>query len=304
MGRGLRLIVGCVATLLALGAAAPARAARTSQDIRFIASDGVSLQTTVTGEAPLAPRPTIVEFSPYGDDSGTFTPGPAFNFLLVQIRGTGDSDGRFDALGARTQADVVEVLRWACRQPWSDGDLGLNGFSASAITIYNSLHLALPCVRAAVLKSGTLELYRDLLWPGGVHNFAVGLGVLGLIGSPAVAQGPDRLQRNPASAVDVAAGLNDAGMSAFSHSTLDAWWRERGFRGDVNHLPILMVDGFYDVESRGAFEAYRGLRGDGAHLVVVGAHDGAPAGTDAGTGEMVAWFDRYVRGVSNVVDAH
>src|SRR3954454_13529437 len=304
MGRGLRLIVGCVATLVALGSATPAHAARTSQDLRFTASDGVSLQTTVSGEAPLAPRPTIVEFSPYGDDSGTFTPGPAYNFLLVQIRGTGDSDGRFDALGDRTQADVVEVLRWACRQPWSDGNLALNGFSASAITVYHSLHLALPCVRAAVLKSGTFELYRDLLWPGGIHNFVVGLGVLGLIGSPAVAQSPDRVQRDPASAVDMAAGLNDAGMSAFNHATLDAWWRERSFRGDVNHLPILMIDGFYDVESRGAFQAYQALRRDGAHLLVVGAHDGAPVGTDAGVGEMGAWFDHYVRGLDTGVQRH
>src|SRR4051812_15614938 len=304
MGRGLRLIVGCVATLLALGAAAPARAARTSQDIRFIASDGVSLQTTVTGEAPLAPRPTIVEFSPYGRDSGTFTPGPAYNFLLIQIRGTGDSDGRFDALGDRTQADVVEVLRWACRQPWSDGDLALNGFSASAIMVYHSLHLALPCVRAAVLKSGTFELYRDLLWPGGIHNLAVGLGVLGLISAPAAAQTPDRLQRNPASTVDMAAGLNDASSGAFNHNTLDAWWRERGFRGDVNHLPILMIDGFYDVESRGAFQAYQALKRDGAHLLVVGAHDGAPKGTDGGFAESGAWFDHYVRGLDNGVQRH
>src|SRR3954451_23166823 len=304
MGRGLRLIVGCVATLVALVPAAPAHAARTSQDMRFTASDGVSLQTTLTGEAPLAPRPTIVEFSPYGDDSGTFTPGPAYNFLLVQIRGTGDSDGRFDALGDRTQADVVEVLRWACRQPWSDGNLALNGFSASAITVYHSLHLALPCVRAAVLKSGTFELYRDLLWPGGIHNFAVGLGVLGLISAPAVAQGGDRLSRNPGSTVDTATGINQAGNDAFTHSTLDSWWQERSFRGDVNHLPILMVDGFFDVESRGAFQAYQQLRGDGAHLLVVGAHDGAPAGTDAGNGEMQAWFDHYVRGDANGVDQH
>src|SRR4051794_24640292 len=303
MERGRRVIVG-VAALAALAVGTPAYAAQATQDVRFAASDGVELQATVTGTAPLTARPTIVEFSPYGDDSGTFTPEPAYNFLLIQIRGTGDSDGRFDALGARTQADVVEVLRWACRQPWSNGDLALNGFSASAITVYNSMHLALPCVRAAVLKSGTFELYRDLLWPGGIHNFAVGLGVLGLIGAPAVEQGPDRMRRDPASAVDTAAGLNDAGMNAFNHTTLDAWWRERGFRGDVNHLPILMIDGFYDVESRGAFQAYQGLRGDGAHLLVVGAHDGAPAGTDAGAGEMGAWFDHYVRGRDNGVQRH
>src|SRR3954452_10647827 len=304
MGRGLRLIVGCVATLVALGSATPAHAARTSQDLRFTASDGVSLQTTVSGEAPLAPRPTIVEFSPYGDDSGSFTPSADYNFLLVQIRGTGDSDGRFDALGDRTQADVAEVLQWACHQPWSDGNLALNGFSASAIMVYHSLHLALPCVRAAVLKSGTFELYRDLLWPGGIHNFVVGLGVLGLISTPAAAQGFDRLQRNPGSAADVALGLNQAGNDAFMHSTLDAWWRQRGFRGDVNHLPILMVNGFFDVESRGAFEAYQALRRDGAHLLVVGAHDGAPKGTDAGVGEMGAWFDHYVRAVDNGVQRH
>ncbi|HEU4978516.1 MAG TPA: CocE/NonD family hydrolase, partial [Solirubrobacteraceae bacterium] len=289
----------------ALAAAAPVHAAQISQDIRFTADDGVSLKTTLSGQAPLAPRPTVVEFSPYGDNSQTLDPGPAYNFLLVQIRGTGDSDGTFDALGPRTQQDVQEVLGWACRQPWSEGTLALNGFSASAITIYDSLHLALPCVRAAILKSGTWELYRDLLWPGGVSNAIPGLGVLGLIGAPATEQGLERLQRNPSSAPGVAVGLFEAGLDGgVLHPTLDSWWQERGFRGDVNHLPILMIDGFFDVESRGAFQAYQALRGDGAHLLVIGAHDGAPAGTDGGLGEARAWLDHYVRGIPNGVDAH
>ena len=168
--------------------------------------------------------------------------------------------------------------------------------------VYHSLHLALPCVRAAVLKSGTFELYRDLLWPGGIHNFAVGLGVLGLISAPAVAQGGDRLQRNPGSTADTAVGINQAGNDAFMHSTLDSWWQERSFRGDVNHLPILMVDGFFDVESRGAFQAYQQLKGDGAHLMVVVGHDGYPAGTDGGTGATKAWFDHYLLDAGNGIE--
>jgi len=160
-------------------------------------------------------------------------------------------------------------------------------------------------VRGAVLKSGTFELYRDLLWPGGVSNAVPGAGVLGLIGAPATAQGYQRFQRNPGSSPGVAAGLVQAGVNGgFAHTTLDDWWQERGFRGDVNHLPILMIDGFFDVESRGAFQAYQRLKGDGAHLFVIGAHDGAPAGTDAGLGEMRAWLDRYVRGVPNGVEDH
>jgi putative CocE/NonD family hydrolase len=293
-----------LAALAALLLTAPADAATVKRDTRFTASDGVSLQTTISGEGSLAPRPVIVEFSPYGRDSGTVDPGPDYNFLLVQIRGTGDSDGRFDALGDRTQADVAEVLRWACGQPWSDGRLGLNGFSASAITVYNSLHRELPCVRTAVLKSGTFELYRDLLVPGGISNLIPGVGVMGLIGAPAAEQSPDRLQRDPSSGVDTVVGLNSAGASALMHPELDSWWQERGFRGDVNHLPILMIDGFFDVESRGAFQAYQQLRDDGAHLVVVGAHDGAPAGTDGGAAETRAWFDRYLRGVANGVEEH
>lgn len=300
MSRAVRALA--VVAVAAAGCASPAAAATATLETRVTMSDGVSLRATVTGRAPLVPRPVIAEFSPYGPGSGTTSDGAAYNYLLVQIRGTGESGGRFDALGARTQRDVAETLRWACRRRWSNGRLGLNGFSASAITVYNSLHLRLPCVSTAVLRSGTFELYRDLLWPGGVSNAGPGLGVLGLIAAPAAAAAPGRIGPDQASGLDTAAGLTDAGLQAgVEHPTLDAWWRERGFRGDVNHLPILMLDSFFDVESRGAFQAYQALRRDGAHLLVVGAHDGAPRGTDGGNGATKAWFDRYLLGARNGV---
>lgn len=270
---------------------------------RFTASDGVEIQTTLTSPGAVQPRPTVVEFSPYGRDSGTLVVGPEYNTLLVQIRGTGDSDGRFDALGPRSQADVVEVLEWACAQPFSDGRLALNGFSASAIVLYNSWHTELPCVEAAVLRSGTHELYRDLLVPGGIRNLVPGAGVLALIGGPAFLQGADRLQRDPATALDVFAGLFESGVNAgLAHPTLDQWWRERGWRGDANDIPVLMINGFFDVESRGAFEAFRALEADGAHLLMAGGHDGQPVGTDGGVADADAWLDHFVRGVDNGIE--
>jgi hypothetical protein len=180
------------------GTAATAQQPRVSRDLRFFtASDGVELRATLTGVAPLEPRPVIVELNPYGRDSGTLDPGPAYNFLLVQIRGTGDSHGRFDALGPRSQRDVADVLGWACEQPWSTGELGLNGFSASAIVIYNSLHLELPCVTGAVLRSGTFDLYRDLIYPGGIRNLVPAAAVLLLIGGGTLVQAPDHLGDPP-----------------------------------------------------------------------------------------------------------
>ncbi len=301
------LVLAGVLALAPVTAAHPAATddPEVTQSVRFTASDGVELQTTLTAAGTIAARPTMVEFSPYGRNSETLEAGPDFNTLLVQIRGTGDSDGQFDALGPRTQRDVQEVLSWACAQSWSDGRLALNGFSASAIVLYNSLHRALPCVKAAVLRSGTFELYRDLLVPGGITNLLPGLGVLALIGAPALAQGGDRLARDPASSLDVIQGLFSSGLNAgLLHPALDDWWRERGFRGNVNQFPVLVIDGFFDVESRGAFEGYQALRDSGAHLLVVGGHDAAPAGTDRGVPEAQAWLDHFVRGVDNGVEQH
>jgi predicted acyl esterase len=277
------------------------------KELRLTMSDGVELQAGLGGRGPTVggappPRPVIVEFSPYAPGCCTEVAGPAYNYLQVHIRGTGSSNGRFDALGPRTQHDVAEVLDWACRQSWSNGRLGLIGFSASAITVYNSLHLDLPCVEAAVLGSGTHELYRDLLYPGGVANGVPALGVFGLIGAPLVQALPDRLGRDPLSLAPVALGMGQIPIDYQLHPTLDDFWRERGFRGDVNHLPILMVDGFFDVESRGAFQAFQALRHDGAHLLVVGAHDGVPVGSGGSDRQRAAWFDRYLRDADNGID--
>ncbi len=306
-------LVGAVASTVALvggllAAGAPTAGAEDPVPVvvqqKFTTADGVELQTTLTSPGPVEARPTVVEFSPYGNNSQTFSFGPDYNYLLVQVRGTGSSRGSFDALGPRTQRDVVEVLEWACTQPFSDGRLAVAGFSASAIMLFNSWHQELPCVEAAVTRSGTHELYRDLLVPGGVQNLLPGAGVLALIGAPTVLQGADRID-DPASALDAFAGMFSTGVNAgLAHPSLDAWWQERGWRGDANDIPVLVIDGFFDVESRGAFQAYQALRDDGAHLLLAGGHDGSPAGTDGGAAEAVAWLDHYVRGVDNGVETH
>ena len=138
-----------------------------TQVVRFDASDGAQLHAIIRGVQPLAARPLIVEFSPYGGN-GIPDFGPGYNHVFVHARGTGESTGVWSAVGPRDQADVSEFLAWACSQPWSNGHIGLYGFSASAIAVYNSQHLPLACVDAAALGAGTHELYRDLLVPGGI----------------------------------------------------------------------------------------------------------------------------------------
>ena len=305
--RRLAALLLLAAVLAAVHPSARAEEPQATEDLRVTMSDGVELEVKVGGRGPLVEgrlpaRPVIVELSPYAPGCCVEAAGPAYNYLQVHIRGTGLSDGSFDALGPRSQQDVAEVLAWACEQPWSNGRLGLLGFSASAIVVYSSLHLDLPCVETAVLGSGTHDLYRDLLYPGGVSNGVPALGVFGLIGAPLVAALPDRLGRDPLSLVPVTAGMAQIPVDYELHPTLDGYWQERRFRGDVNDLPILMVDGFFDVESRGAFQAFQELRDDGAHLLVVGAHDGVPVGSGGSDRQRAAWYDRYLRDVDNGID--
>src|SRR5690349_4255363 len=103
-----RVLRAALTLITALGLAfaglSPAAAADDAQETFTVtASDGVKIRATLTAPGGVAPRPTVVEFSPYGRNSGTLATGADYNQLLVQIRGTGDSNGTFDALGPRTQ---------------------------------------------------------------------------------------------------------------------------------------------------------------------------------------------------------
>lgn len=310
LARSRSLLVAASALLVAGVVPVPAGAAEAppsseSTKLRVTTSTGASLAAEVKGTAPLAARPTVVEFTPYGQSGASFSVGEEYNFLTVQIRGTGDSGGGFDVLGPKTQRDVRDTLAWACSQPWSDGRLAVVGFSASAITYFNSQHQELPCVKAAVMRSGTFELYRDLLVPGGVPNSVPGLAVLSAIGGLALAQADQRLSRDPLSGTEVVLGLLGSGLSAgLLNPTLSTYWKERGFRGDANEIPTLLIDGVFDVEPRGDYQAFQQLQAQGtpAQLLVVGAHDGAPRGTDHGVAQIDKWLDRWVLGVQNGVE--
>ena len=59
--------------------------------------------------------------------------------VIVDVRGTGASHGKWEILGPREQQDSVEIIDWVCEQSWCNGRVGLAGWSYSAI---NSLQAA------------------------------------------------------------------------------------------------------------------------------------------------------------------
>ena len=169
-----------------------------TQSLSFTASDGTVLHTSVAGFGNLDPRPLIVEDSPYAPAASTLSwAGSQFNLVELQWRGTGLSGGSLDSTGTEDQTDLSQFLGWACTQSWSNGSIGLYGFSASAIVVYNAMHLTLPCVKTSALMAGTTDLYRDLLNIGGIPNIAAGIFVEAAIGAETLADGLTRWSRSP-----------------------------------------------------------------------------------------------------------
>lgn len=286
-----------------------------SETMKFAASDGAQLHVIVRGIAnkdnEFCARPTIIEFSPYGGASGVPDFGPAYNYAYVHARGTGSSTGTWSAVGPRDQQDVSEFLAWACEQPWSNDHNGLYGFSASAIAVYNSMHLPLACVDAAALMAGTNDLYRDLLFPGGIWGFAPAIVVGTGVGLPILLSATDRLQDGGKSPVEHLLASLESGIGLqliladlLQHQTEDDYWLARTQRPGPNNFPVLANTGFFDVESRGPFQSYQMLRDLGVpvHLRVFGAHDGFPAGTPGPFPEYQRWFDRFLLGLNNGID--
>ena len=63
--RTTRKVAAVAVACLTLLQAAPARAALVTQELDFVASDGVALHAMLGGEGSIVARPVIVEFSPY-----------------------------------------------------------------------------------------------------------------------------------------------------------------------------------------------------------------------------------------------
>jgi predicted acyl esterase len=92
--------------------------------------------------------------------------------VLANLRGTGCSSGEFDLFSWRSALDGREVIdNWIATQPWSNGDVAIFGHSYSGITGM-MVAATRPQHLRAVSASGLIgDLYRDIVYPGGVTNY-------------------------------------------------------------------------------------------------------------------------------------
>jgi uncharacterized protein len=287
--------------------------------------DGVSLAATLyLPQDADGPQPCILEALPYRKDDLTSAYRPDYVRLRddhgyavcrLDLRGTGSSGGdATDEYPPREQQDLHTVMRWLAQQEWCDGSLGMYGTSYSA---FNSLQMACerpPELKAIIAIYGTDDRYTDdVHYRGGV------LKVLDLVDYCHYMTPMNALPPVPAVWGE---GWREEWLRrveseepwalTWLRNQLDGpYWRHGSVRPDYDRIacPTMVIAGWADGYRNNSFRLMERLREQGVpHRLLAGPW--AHAATDTALPgpridslpEMVAWWDRWLRGIDNGID--
>jgi putative CocE/NonD family hydrolase len=145
------------------------------------ARDGTKLRYDVMRPDGPGPFPVLVNYEGYAAGSNASDNGVSiykdrllqrgYAIVGVSVRGTGCSEGVFDPFAPTMGRDGADAVEWAARQPWSNGRVGMIGISFGAITQLLTAAQRPPHLRAITPDSATSDLYRDVVYPGGVLEY-------------------------------------------------------------------------------------------------------------------------------------
>lgn len=150
-------------------------------------SDGVRIAVSVwLPPEPCPPAPAVVAFTRYWRERLYDGPGPTavhpgderkplaewgYTYVSVDARGTGASFGvRTVELPQAEVNDCREIIDWIARQPWSNGRVATMGISYVANTALMAATHPSPALKAVVARFVDIDLYEDLIAPGGLPN--------------------------------------------------------------------------------------------------------------------------------------
>lgn len=246
-----------------------------------------------------------------------------FVHVAVDVRGTGTSTGKLEVFSEREQQDAQEVLRWVRAQPWCDGDLAMTGISYLAITALHAAGRRPEGLKAVFAMMGSADLTKDLMLTGGVQSMFT-IGWLAAVNAVKWLPSVPALVRTGALgsyARDRMASpgtrFGDITRSILSDDHVEHWYHEDSVMRcprieDITAATWLQA-GWHDVFVHSAttlFERMQ-LEPGAGQLVVEDTYHIAP-GTGFGAPDypqrlnelQCAFFDRWVKGIDNGIDAY
>lgn len=262
--------------------------------------DGVRLNATLYRPAGQRdPLPVIFTLTPYISDSyhprAMYFARHGYVFVLVDVRGRGNSEGQFEPL-ANEGRDGHDVVEWLARQPWCNGEVTMWGGSYAGYDQWSTLkefpqHLTTIVPAAAAHPGVDFPFQKNVFSSYVVQWMTFTSGVTGngnlfgegsfwrdkyttLYRSGQPYRTLDRLVGNPLPFF----------QKWVDHPVPDAYWDamvpDSAAYARIA-VPILTITGHYDGDQAGAMEYYRrhmrwgSVMAKARHFLIVGPWDHA-----------------------------
>ncbi len=256
-----------------------------------------------------------------------------YNLVVVDVRGTGFSQGAWDTLGEREQLDTREVIDWAAVQPWSNGKVAMSGGSYAGINQLRAAEDAPAPLKAIFPVEPGSDLMRDVVAPGGgigttflpmwlnnVNQLKLIPDVSSMLKGTFDWQWFHERMSDPGTHFDLLAQalltptLEDVPPALAAALDADSPFR-RGILGHPErvNVPAFVYGGWHDIFANSATTLYNAIPlPDGQKKLVVG--DTYHANPGAGTGVpgapprldvlQRAWFDKWLKDVDNGIEGY
>ncbi len=231
-------------------------------------------QTILIGDLYLPdtppPFPAIVFRTPYGRDDSNyrkqakFFASNGFAFLDLDVRGRGDSDGKFEPY-FNDGKDGKDVIDWVARQPWSNGKVGTYGGSYSARIQWLTALERPKNLFAMISKVSPSDPFVEN--PTGVND-PMHISWRYLVSGRSLKNVNDIEWDNvyrtlPLKDMPKSFGINLPDLDeATKHQTFDSYWDAMSYQNkfETIDVPTLHISGWYDDEQTGTFINYSGMR--------------------------------------------
>ena len=297
-------------------------------DQRVKMRDGVELSADVYRPDASGKFPVLLSRTPYTKTGALKTAQyfaeRGYVYVAMDVRGRGDSDGRFVPY-RNDGRDGYDAVEWCAAQPWSTGKVGTTGGSYLGRIQWLTAVLQPPHLAAMVALVTPSDPFVE--WPTGIplpmdiswHHYTAGH----LSQNMAALDWSKIHWHLPLYTMDEAAGRPNPGWKEmFDHPQLDAWWEPLRYQNkyDRVNVPVLHISGWYDDEQVGTPLNFMGMTSKGAESarrsqkLLMGPWPHAVNSTsklgevDFGSGAIIdlngtilRWFDYWLRGKDNGV---
>lgn len=281
--------------------------------LEAVMPDGVRLVADAWHPAEGGSWPILLQRLPYGRSvaSAPVLPHPSwlarrgYGVVVQDVRGRGDSGGMF-APFVHEADDGVATIEWAARLPFSNGDVGMYGFSYQGLMQIAIAARRPPSLKAIAPMMCCPDPYEGWTYEGGCLRWPfVAFWAAQLAGQE---KGAFPIAPN-LEALPIARALGDYPLPWFTewlaHPEDDEYWAER--RPDLSaiEVPAFTVMGWFDDFSSGTARIIEALDaeaicGPWAHLpwgTRVGDLElGEEAGPRVAHDALIAFFDRVLKG--------